>query len=160
MSTTAVRIRAAAIMPHQDNILLMHRLNRGQEYFVFPGGGVEENETIEHAVLREVLEETTINAEIEKLIYHHVYDNGSEQYYYLCRYVRGTPKLGEANESASMARGDDQFFEPAWYPISSISHMLLYPLEIRDWLIADLARGFPATPRSASYRIADLRQSL
>ena len=48
------RIRAVAIIVNNEKVLLMHRINNGKEYHVFPGGGVENGETVEQAVLREV----------------------------------------------------------------------------------------------------------
>lgn len=50
------RIRAVAIIVNDGKVLLMHRINNGKEYHVFPGGGVENSETVEQAVLREVQE--------------------------------------------------------------------------------------------------------
>lgn len=51
--------RACAIVIDEVNhILLMHRVNNGREYWVFPGGSIEVGETPEEAVLRELKEET------------------------------------------------------------------------------------------------------
>ena len=61
------KIRAVAILIKNDEILLIYRKNE-KEYFVFPGGGVEERETIEQAVIRELMEETTIEVKINKLL--------------------------------------------------------------------------------------------
>ena len=62
------RIRAVAVIVNNRKILLMHRINNGKEYHVFPGGGVENGETVEQAVLREVQEETSLEVKIEKLL--------------------------------------------------------------------------------------------
>lgn len=48
------RIRAVAIIVNDAKVLLIHRISHGKEYHVFPGGGVENGETVERAVLREV----------------------------------------------------------------------------------------------------------
>jgi len=93
------RIRAVAIIVKDDKILLIHRISHGKEYHVFPGGGVENGETIEQAVLREVQEEASLEVKIEKLLYHHIYDDNTEQFFYLCRCVSGEPKLGDGNEA-------------------------------------------------------------
>jgi ADP-ribose pyrophosphatase YjhB (NUDIX family) len=52
------RNRVSAIIVKDNEILLIHRLRDGQEYWSIPGGGIEENEDIETALNREVLEET------------------------------------------------------------------------------------------------------
>lgn len=153
------RIRAAAIIINNGKILLMHRIKNGREYYVFPGGGVENRETIEQTVLREVQEEATLEVKIEKLLYHHIYDDGSEQFFYLCRYISGTPKLGEGNETHNMEKDKENFYNPAWHEIKYLPRLLLYPLEIRDWFIEDAKTNFENVPREAILKVSELRQS-
>lgn len=54
------RIGVAALITRRDNELLMGRRAKepNQGLLVFPGGGVEEGETLEQALSREVQEET------------------------------------------------------------------------------------------------------
>ena len=141
-------------------VLLMHRINNEKEYYVFPGGGVENGETVEQAVLREVQEETSLEVKIERLLYHHIYDDNSEQFFYLCHYVSGEPKLGDGNEARAMKESDADFYNPVWREIKSLPQLLLYPLEIRDWFIQDAKTSFENMPREATIRISELRQSL
>ena len=154
------RIRAVAIIINDRKVLLMHRINNGKEYHVFPGGGVENGETVEQAVLREVREETSLEAKIEKLLYHHIYDDSTEQFFYLCRYVSGEPKLGDGNEARAMKESNANFYNPVWYEIKGLPSLLLYPLEIRDWLIEDAETNFENVPREATIKVLELRQSL
>ncbi|MBI3559027.1 hypothetical protein HY085_01410 [Candidatus Gottesmanbacteria bacterium] len=42
------------------------------------------------------------------------------QYFYLCEYLSGTPKLGDFNESENMKSGNN-FYEPLWFTVSKIS---------------------------------------
>lgn len=154
------RIRAVAIIVNDGKVLLIHRVSHGKEYHVFPGGGVEKDETIEQAILREVQEETSLEVKIEKLLYHHIYDDSTEQFFYLCRYVSGEPKLGDGNEARDMKEGNDNFYDPVWYEIKGLPQLLLYPLEIRDWFIEDTKTNFENVPKEAIMRISELRQSL
>ena len=60
------RIRVAGIIPMEDGFALMHRVGvikrkDYQEYYTFPGGGLEENETLEQGVIREIKEEFGID---------------------------------------------------------------------------------------------------
>ncbi len=59
MARTAVRV--SALIFRDDKILLFHRFRDGNEYWVIPGGGVEEGETVEEALQRELWEETSIS---------------------------------------------------------------------------------------------------
>lgn len=154
------RIRAVAIIVNDDKILVIHRINNGKEYFVFPGGGVENGETVEQAVLREVQEETSLEVKIEKMLYHHIYDDDTEHFFYLCRYVSGEPKLGNGNEARNMKESNANFYKPIWYEIKDLPQLLLYPLEIRDWFIDDIKVNFENVPREAKLKVSELRQSL
>lgn len=154
-----VKIRAVAILINGDKVLLIHRKNE-KEYFVFPGGGVEEGETVEQAVIREMQEETTIDVKINKLLYHHIYDDGCEQFFYLCDYINGEPKLSEDSEEKIMMLEGKDFYEPLWVKIEELEDMLVYPLEIRDLLIEDYKNNFNIPVNEAFIKISDLRQSL
>ena len=68
-SITHDRVIARAILINTDNeVCLLHIKGvddfGNRDYYETPGGGVNENENIEHAVIREVLEETGYKAEI------------------------------------------------------------------------------------------------
>lgn len=156
-------IRAVAIVIHDDQVLLMERRNQGKHYFVFPGGGVEKHETVIEAVVREVMEETSLTVKIEKLLYTHYYSDEfkgrSNQYFYLCSYIAGTPKLGEANEKEAMDKGTS-YYKPQWISIDSLPNLLVYPLEIRDWLLIDIKNNFINTPKEAHISVKDLRETI
>lgn len=154
------RTRAVAIILHEGKVLLMHRNRKGFDYYVFPGGGVEAGETVEEAVVREVEEETCLKIRLDRCLYYHDYNDESDQYYYLCEYLSGIPKLGEANEKESMRKNGQNIYEPIWVDVCRLKKMLVYPLEIRDWLILDLKEGFSEAPKKATLRVEDLRQTL
>ncbi|MFA6005540.1 MAG: NUDIX domain-containing protein [Patescibacteria group bacterium] len=153
-------IRAVAIIIKDSQVLLMKRNRFGEKYNVFPGGGVENNETVEEAVLREVMEETTLEVKIDKLLYHHHYPEDSDQYFYLCSHISGTPQLGDGNEKESMDKKTGDYYEPMWVEVDALKDMLVYPLEIRDWLLKDIKDNFKNTPRKAIIDIKDLRRTL
>ncbi len=142
-------------------ILLMRRVSKGREYYVFPGGGVETGESLVEAVKREVQEEASLEVEIKWPLYHHVYDDGSEHWFYLCRYVSGSPQLGQGNEMDAMRANPSELYEPLWYEINRLPELLVYPLEIRDWFIADYRAGLSRRePRQANIALKDLRRSI
>ena len=147
------RTRAVGIVINNQHVLLIQRRVEGKEYYVFPGGGVEEGEEIEDAVLRELYEETTVKASIQKLIYHFNYlDQDSEHFFYLCNYIDGTPELGEGNEKKEMEAGN-AYYKPLWFPIKNLSQTTIYPMEARNWLIADINNNFVDEVKSASIKM-------
>jgi len=152
------RTRAVAIFIKGDEVLLIHRKNE-KEYFVFPGGGVEEGETVEEATIRELKEESTIEAKINRLLYRHIYDDDTEQYFYLCDYIKGKPELAEDSiERKRMSKGND-FYNPKWFKIEELKNMLVYPLEIRDLLLKDFQNNFPNPINISNIKISELRET-
>ncbi len=155
-----IGIRAVGILIKSNKILLIHRTREGKEFWVLPGGGVEKNEKVEDTVVREIKEEAGIKSEIVKLLYTHEYsDIGNQQFFYLCKYISGTPKLGNFNEFQTMKSGN-QIYKPVWVEIVKLPKMLLYPLEIRDWLVEDYKNNFKETPRTAILKTIDRRQEI
>lgn len=62
-------MRATLIIIKPKQILLIHRFNKWREFFVFPGGWVEDNEAIEEAAIREAKEETNFDVVLEKKLW-------------------------------------------------------------------------------------------
>lgn len=151
------RIRAASVLIQGDHVLLMHRIKNGKEYYVFPGGGVESGELIEEAALRELLEETSVKADMDRLLYVHEYDDGDEQYFYRVQNPIGTPHLpAESEEMNRMS--ETNFFEPMWVDLNTIESLRLFPLEIRDWFVDDLKTHFVDCPRKAFIKRSEIRE--
>ncbi len=135
------RHRAAAIVIHNDQLLVIFRKNT-QEYFVFPGGGIERSETSEQAIIREIQEETSLEIRVDRQVYELHHDNGDIHYYFLCRYVSSVPAIrAGTNEFRSNQRGDNTFI-PRWEPLQKLPTITLYPTEVRDRLLSDLIQGF------------------
>ena len=57
MKNEKIKVRLAGIIPMENGFALMHRVGVQNhpigEYYVFPGGGQEGNETYEEGVLRD-----------------------------------------------------------------------------------------------------------
>lgn len=92
------RVSSRAIIIEDGKLLSMFRRKikkdgTVKQYYVIPGGGLEENETLEENVIRELKEEFNVDIEIVKFL-------GKEEYedtianYFLCKIVNGEPKLG------------------------------------------------------------------
>ena len=92
------RVSSRAIIIENGKLLTMFRRKikkdgSVKEYYVIPGGGLEENETLEENVIRELKEEFNIDIEIIKFLGTEEYDDTIANYF-LCKIVNGTPKLG------------------------------------------------------------------
>jgi ADP-ribose pyrophosphatase YjhB (NUDIX family) len=63
-----VRIGAYAVIVQDGDLLLTHWNENGRTGWTLPGGGLEDYETTEQAVVREVREETGYDAELRTLL--------------------------------------------------------------------------------------------
>lgn len=92
------RVSSRAIIIEDGKLLTMFRRRikkdgSVKEYYVIPGGGLEEGETLEENVIRELKEEFNVDIEIVKFLSTEEYDDTIANYF-LCKIVNGTPKLG------------------------------------------------------------------
>ena len=108
------------IVNYNDKIVLIHRIKTKddgtvRDYYVTPGGKIEENESHEEALRREIKEELGIEIEIKGLCLE-LDDrdyNDSFQYFYNCNY-----KSGELGTEA------DLYKNPLGIKITDISFSL------------------------------------
>lgn len=92
------RVSSRGIIIENDYVYLMFRRRikeNGEikEYYVIPGGGINENETLEENVKREVKEEFSVDVKINGYIGK---DESEETIanFFSCSIISGTPKLG------------------------------------------------------------------
>lgn len=141
-----MRHRVVGIIIKDNNVLLMRRVKNGQEYYVFPGGGVERNESFEEALKREMKEELSINIENPKLLFE-LENQLKDQYgghmtgypnehYYLIENFSGKPELG-GPEKERMDDKNQYFLE--WTELKDIKSIKniqnLYPKEAVEKLM-------------------------
>lgn len=144
-SIYAPRDTGRGIVVHDGKILLIERWRPGFHYFSIPGGGIEAGESPEQTAVREIFEETTIDATLDRLVFI-MQDGDIKHHIFLCNYLRGEPKLHEDAPEAQNPSPDNRF-EPVWSPIDQLSEMTFTywdPLKIP--LIDAIKNGFPETP--------------
>ena len=105
------RVSSRAIIIENDKILVMFRrkIKEGKvkEYYVIPGGGKEENETLEENVKRELFEEMNIKIGILGYLGKYESENTVEHYFH-CNIIKGVPRLG-GEEKERMTK--DNYYE-------------------------------------------------
>jgi 8-oxo-dGTP pyrophosphatase MutT (NUDIX family)/predicted kinase len=122
--------RGVAVVLDDERVLVIKRHLRGRDYAVLPGGGVEAGETAEQTAIRELHEETTLRARVERRLWH--IDHGDrEATYFLMRDVHGVPQLSgdEAEEHSP-----DNSFVLTWAAADDLALLNLYPTDIRERL--------------------------
>ncbi len=139
------RIRLAAIIPIKEGFALMHRKDvlknpTLQEYYVFPGGGQEENETFEEGTLREVKEEFGIDVRIVKKMYEEYSKLFNQKtIYYLCEYVSGEFGTGTGPEFSNNPKYiSSGKYIPEIIKREDIEKIPLMPPEIKEKFVKDI----------------------
>jgi 8-oxo-dGTP diphosphatase len=157
--------RSGALIINDNKILLIYRKKKDKEYFVFPGGSIENEEKIEAASIRELFEETSVIASQSGILYclhikKKTCDEGlgmcKSEFIVKCNYISGTPFLSKDSEEYSRM-DEGNIYKPLWVSIGKIKELLLYPLEIRDLLIKDLSVGFSSITKKIEISFSDLR---
>lgn len=64
-----LRVRVAALIILDDRVVLVRHRSGSSVYHLLPGGGVRYRETLEHAVIREVREETGLEVSLGPLLF-------------------------------------------------------------------------------------------
>ena len=127
-----------------SKILLIYRINKEKdlhkEYFVFPGGTVEDDQTIEETLIKE-FEDISISVTLGDLFYSKEGDEEEEsEYYYMCTHVLGDPSSFKAKnkEDLDETKEKTQFYTPMWVAMSELEEMIVYPESMKAKLLQEL----------------------
>ncbi|MBI2626836.1 MAG: NUDIX domain-containing protein [Parcubacteria group bacterium] len=141
-------MRVVGIIIKDSKVLLMHRKRHGDDFYVFPGGRLEDDETVEQALVREMKEEVSLDIiNFKKLFqlknqlkdeYGGYYPGYSEEEYFLIESFLGDPVLG-GPEKEKMNDQNQYYLE--WTDLSKINQIeSLYPKEAINKLLEYLQR--------------------
>jgi ADP-ribose pyrophosphatase YjhB (NUDIX family) len=119
---------------------------RGHRYAVLPGGHVEAGETAEEAALRELTEETTLEARIDHLLWTGLH-NGRPAVYFLMADVVGQPVLSGPEAEA---HSENNSFELLWAGPDMLEPLGLHPADLVPQLTKLLAKDEPQVVHSAT----------
>lgn len=97
-----------AFIEQEEGILLV-RQGTGRQYWSLPGGVVEEGESLDKAVIREVKEETGLDVQVGRLVA--VYSKLSED---------AVAVTFQAEVTGGTAHADNEILECGWFPIDSL----------------------------------------
>lgn len=126
-----MRTRAGIVLIEDNKVALIERHRAGLEYFVFPGGGVNEGESIEQAAIREAMEELGVDVAIKQKIAI-IYFGQSTQHYFLADKLRGEFGTGAGEEFIDVdINSSEGIYIPIWMPIEELSqHEKVFPAEV------------------------------
>jgi 8-oxo-dGTP pyrophosphatase MutT (NUDIX family) len=127
----------ALIIDHTAHaILLIHRWKEGRQYYVLPGGKIEEGETPLEACIREAREETGLAIVPGRQVASFI-NMGRAEHYFLATRFSGTLELGFPEKGYQTK---ENVYKLEWVPAEILSTITLQPEKIRpvvDWHLAN-----------------------
>lgn len=115
-----MRISARAVIIEDGKVLTMFRRKVKDEvvneYYVIPGGGQDEGETLEETVTRELKEEMNVDIKILGYLGQEIWQDTTSNFFH-CEISNGVPHLG-GEELDKMT--ENNFYEPRYIDINSI----------------------------------------
>ena len=138
------RLAVRAILIEDDKILLEQFQDANESWYVTPGGGVDENETIEEAFHRELREELGVQAEfgavafIREIIADRLaVTNLPRGFHQVEVFVYGRLRPGQ---TLQMLAPDPSQIGLVWVPLAELHTLPFFP---RDLIAEFQARAFP-----------------
>jgi ADP-ribose pyrophosphatase YjhB (NUDIX family) len=136
---------ARAIIIENGNILLMHRDKQGSQYFTLVGGRVDDNETIEQGLAREIQEETGLQVVASRLVFYEGHPEPyNEQYIYLCQVApHDEVKIQSASEEAVMNKLGFNTHTLQWVSLKAFRNLAFRTPQLHRAIIHGIEKGFP-----------------
>lgn len=141
------RIRVGVLLFKNDTILLVRHVNpkNSYEFFVPPGGGIQNDETIFEAAIRETFEETGLIINAEKIVYFRQFIFEEFEQNNIDIYVIGNIISGNLTINNMYGKGDDENFiqNVGFFSKDQIKNMNVFPKILKNKVWEDKKKGFP-----------------
>lgn len=123
----------------------MHRNKHGSQYYTLVGGRIQDGETDEQALKREVKEETGLDVVNARLVFTEEYDEPyNSQAIYVCEVAPfDKVEIGEASEEGFLNRMGINVHTPVWVHANAIAKLPFRTPALHQALIKAYKEGFP-----------------
>jgi ADP-ribose pyrophosphatase YjhB (NUDIX family) len=139
---------ARAIIIENNKVLVMYRNKYGSEYFTLVGGRVNDDESIEQGLEREIFEETGLSIIRSQLVYTEEHPAPyNEQYIYLCEVApHGEISVQDYSEEALLNKLDANIHTPMWVDMNHFGRLAFRTPQLQEAITKAFKQGFPVEP--------------
>ena len=144
-----MRVRAGIVLIKDNQVALIERHRAGLDYFVFPGGGMDDGETPEQAAIRETMEELGIEVVIKQKVAEINLGPKSRQIYFLVEHVSGEFGTGTGEEFTDSDPNDpdEGVYVPIWMRIDELPlRTNIYPIDLAKLVVKSVQEGWGKNP--------------
>jgi len=144
-----MRLRAGIVLIKDNKVALIERHRAGLHYFTFPGGGVDEGESLEQTAIRETLEELGVEVAVKQKIAEVQLGQKSRQIYFLVEEVGGEFGTGRGKEFTQLDPEISQkgIYIPIWMSIDELAqHTNVYPADVAKLVVKSVKEGWLPEP--------------
>jgi 8-oxo-dGTP pyrophosphatase MutT (NUDIX family) len=136
------RLSAGVLVEHDHRLLLVNHVRPGvYDFWVAPGGGVQNDESLQMAAQREVCEETGLIVEAGTLIYIEEFMQPGLRH---CKFwFTGKLRGGVLSADAPEARAE-HITQARWMTFDEMQNLTVFPRAVKERYIADRDAGFPS----------------
>jgi len=148
------RIRVRAIIILDGKLVSMYRERQGRIFYTFPGGGMEENETAEECLKREVFEEFGLVINPIKKVY--IYENQySIEHFYIAEWILG--EFGSGYGEEFQENNKNGVYIPKFIEISKIPDLPLMPPEVAQSFYDDFMKNNKFVRKDVKFLIGEIK---
>jgi len=134
--------RAVVILIEGDQIAMIERRRYGRLFYVFPGGGVEQEEALRAAAVREAKEELGLDVKVLRLVARSDL-LGRLHFYYLVERSGGEFGTGSGKELGRSSESERGSVTPMWLPLEDLTRLPVLPERMAHYVSQCVEQGWP-----------------
>ena len=133
---------AALIVQHKHLLLVNHRKSGQYDFWLPPGGKLQGQESIFDCARREVLEETGLSVDLDRIVYIVEY---VEPHYHFCKFFISCKRFAGTLTLANREPEETFLVNARFFAKADLRGLDVRPAILQDRFWDDLEAGFPKT---------------